>query len=84
MFATNNKLAGCLTDAFEWDKALNICKENIDNYKAVSDIKRKIWNEENDADFLDEAKMISQLAGLYALKRSNEAEKYFRKALSIF
>lgn len=28
--------------------------------------------------------MISQLAGLYALKRSNEAEKYFRKALSIF
>ena len=40
MFATNNKLAGCLTDALEWDKALNICKENIDNYKAVSDIKR--------------------------------------------
>ncbi len=80
---TNNKLIVCLEDCFEWDKALAIADENVNNQQLVSELKGDILNQKENAS-LDEAKAISQLARIYAAKRDPKAEKYFRKALQIF
>ena len=79
---TNNRLIVCLEDSFEWDRAEEIAKENVNNQQLVSEIKREVLNVDESSNFLDEAKALSQLARIYAEKRDTQAEEYFRKSLS--
>lgn len=79
---TNNKLAVCLEDSFEWDKALEIASDNISNQELASEMKRSILKNGDELDFLDEAKAISQMARVLAEKRDSDAEHYFKDALS--
>lgn len=78
---TNNKLIVCLEDAFEWERAIEIASENVSNQQLASEMKREILNCDVSANFLNEAKSISQLARIYAEMRDERAEGYFREAL---
>ena len=78
---TNNKLVVCLEDAFEWDKGLEIAKEDISNQQLASEMKREILKNGDESDFLDEAITISQYARILAEKRDPTAEKFFKEAL---
>lgn len=78
---TNNKLIVCLEDLFEWEKAIDIALENVSNQQLASEMKREVLKQDDIADFLAEAKAISQLARIYAEMRDKKAEKYFRAAL---
>lgn len=80
---TNNKLVVCLEDCFEWNRALELALENLSSQQMVSEIKREILKKDSEEDFLDEAKAMSQLARIYAEKRDENAEFYFRKALKM-
>lgn len=77
----SNKLAVCLEDSFEWDKARKLAQDTVINQKLVSDMKREILHIEDETKFLDEAKTISQLARIMAEKHEPEAEKEFKSAL---
>lgn len=79
---TNNKLLVCLEDSFEWDKAIDIASENVSNQQLVSELKREVLKQDDETEFLDEAKAISQLARIFAVKRDVKAEVYFREALN--
>ena len=81
---TNNKLVVCLTDCFEWDKAKEIAKEDVQYQELICDLNNKIWNEKQFKNSVEEAKTLSQMGSVYALQRSGEAEKYFRLALKKF
>lgn len=79
---TNNKMVVCLEDCFEWDKALEISKKNVENQELASEMKREVIKNGDESDFLDEAKAISQMARILAEKRDTQAENTFKKALS--
>ncbi|MGN0424013.1 MAG: hypothetical protein ACI4FY_01730 [Acetatifactor sp.] len=80
---TNNKMIVCLEDCFEWEKALELAVENVSSQQLASEIKREVLKRDDEDAFLDEAKANSQLARIYAEKRSEKAETYFREALQM-
>lgn len=79
---TNNKLIVCLMDNFEWDKALELGLKNVENQQQVSSLKRELLGTGEGANFLSEAKALSQLAQVYAQKRDPKAADVFRQAMS--
>lgn len=80
----SNKMAVCLEDSFEWDKALELAQDTLSNQELITDMKKSILPCEENREFLDEAKAISQVARIMAEKKKPEAEEKFLLALSKF
>ena len=76
---THNKLAVCLEDSFDWDRAEEIAEETVSFQELISDMKRSIFN--TDDEYMNEAKAISQYARILALKRDDRTIEKFRSAL---
>lgn len=77
-----DKLIVNFEDLFEWDKAIELAKKNIENMELISEIKKDILEVDDNVAFQDEAKAISQYARVLAEKRDMLAEEKFKLALS--
>ena len=74
-------LCVCYCDGFKWDKGLKLATEIVDNEKALSFVKRSIYDGETNA--LSEAKALSQLGQVYSFMRDDRAENTFIYSLAM-
>ena len=79
---TNSKYAVCLEDNFEWDKALEVARKNVNSQELASEMRKEILESNEELISLEEGKAISQMARILAEQRNADAEALFLKALS--
>lgn len=77
---TRNKLAVCLGDEFQYEKAEKLAQENQKFYKELIPLRRLI-TEDDEEQTLNYGIICSQLAQTQAFQRKEEAEENFIKAL---
>lgn len=80
---SSGRLVICLEDSFAWEEALRIARQNVALQQTVAASMGPLPAEAGDGiGNLVEAKTISQLARVLALRKDEEAEVRFREALS--